>query len=203
MGQLTQSLTEIQSVMDQQYDGDQAVNTGYDDIPTSIATVKLPPSNAPSEVFWDHGIGSGVTFPTLGFNVGEYVYAVIQSPHAMKLQTVIDQHIHFSVPSDGTGDKFNFQIDVISACVDCAWAVPTGSPFTTETTMTDDYTGYHKLTDLADIPGVNDTVSTLYKLKLTRIAASADEYAGQVYVDFFDGHFQRDQERGSRQEYVK
>ena len=178
-------------------------NVGMDDIPTSILTVKLPPSNAPSEVFWDHGIAGGVAFPTLGFDVGEYVYAVIQSPHKMKLQTVIDQHIHYSVPSDGTGSNFKFQVDVIAACVTCDWAVPVGSPFSAEHAMTSDESGKHELFDIADIPAVNDSVSTLYKLKLTRIASSANEYAGQVYIDFFDGHYKSDQTLGSRQEYIK
>ena len=178
-------------------------NEGWDDIPTSLVSVKLPPANAPEEVFWNHGITSGVTFPTLGFDVGEYAYAVIQSPHRMELSTAINQHIHFSVPSDGTGDKFQFQIDVIAACVGCDWEVPTGSPFTAEKTMTEDLSGKHSLFEIADIPGVNTTVSTLYKLKLTRIAASADEYAGQVYVDFFDGHYKSDQGLGSYQEDVK
>lgn len=188
--------------MDEGLDNQPKQNTVYDDIPTSIINVKLPPSNAPAEIFWNHNIGGGVTFPTLGFDIGEYVYAVIQSPHAMKLETVLDQHIHYSVPSDGTGDNFQFQVDVIAAGVNEAWAVPAGSPFTAENTMNGNFTGNHKLFDLADIPGVNTTVSTLYKLKLTRIAASANEYAGRVYIDFFDGHHQRDQ-NGSRQEYIK
>ena len=110
----------------------------------------------------------------------------------MALSSVIDNHIHFCTPTDGTGDRFKFQLDVIAAPIDGTWAVPTGSPFSAEHTIAADYSTLHKLFDIADIPAVNTTVSTMYKCKLTRIAADADEYAGEVYVDFFDGHYQRD-----------
>ena len=56
---------------------------------------------------------------------------------------------------------------------------------------------------MGTVPSSNTTVSTLYLIRLTRIAASADEYTGDVIVLFADGHFQQDQERGSRGEYVK
>lgn len=177
-------------------------DTVWDDIPTSIMNVKLPNSGAPLEVVWNHGVVGGVTFPSLGFDVGEYVYIIVQTPHSMKLNTILNQHIHFSTPTDGTGDKFKFQLDVIVAGVNGAWSVPTGSPFTAETTMAEDLTGKHSILDLADIPASNNTVSTLYKMKLTRIAASADEYSGRVYVEFNDGHFEMD-DLGSKDEYIK
>ncbi len=46
--------------------------------------------------------------------------------------------------------------------------------------------------ELAEIPASNDTVSTIYKCKLTRIDAQATEYGSEVYVDFNDCHFIKD-----------
>lgn len=174
----------------------------YDDIQTSISSVRIPPASAPTWRDYDFGIVGGVDFPVLGFAVGDYIYFDIQTPHAMQISSVLDEHFHFTIPTDGTGDNFQFQLDVIAAPVNGQWAVPTGSPFTSEITMSGDDSTYHRLFETAEIPAVNTSVSTLYKCQLTRIAASANEYAGEVYVNFIDGHYRRDRD-GSETEYTK
>lgn len=45
---------------------------------------------------------------------------------------------------------------------------------------------------LAVIPAVNTTVSTMYKCRLTRIDGTATEYASEVYLEYIDGHYERD-----------
>jgi hypothetical protein len=174
----------------------------WDDIQGQISSAKLPPANTPTWRNWDHGISGGVTFPVLGFAVGDYMYLTFQSYHAMELETILDQHIHYSTPTDGTADKFKFQMDVVAAPVNGTWAVPTGSPFTHEVTMADDYSTEHQLAEICEVPGVNTSVSTIYKVKVQRIAASADEYSGEIYISMSDGHYQKDG-LGSAQEYSK
>lgn len=174
----------------------------YEDLQVSISNIRLPASSAPADRLYNHGIGGGVTFPVLGFDPGEYIYFDIQTSHSMKLSTVLDNHIHYMTPTDGTGDKFQFQLDVIAAPISGNWAAPTGSPFTKEVTMVADLSNTHKITDIADIPAVNTTVSSIYKCKLTRIAATADEYAGEIYLEFTDCHYQKNT-MGSRQEAAK
>lgn len=175
----------------------------YDDLQVSISNVRVPPANAPTERFYNFGIGGGVTFPTLGFDVGDYLYFDIQSSHAMKLSTVLSNHFHFTLPNTtNIGDKAQFQLDVIAAGINGQWAVPTGSPFTTEITVAANDNTYHRIKEVADIPAVNTTVSTLYKCKLTRIAATASEYGSEVYVNFIDCHYQKDTV-GSRQQTSK
>ena len=176
--------------------------TNWDDLQVSISNVRIPTSNAPTWRLYDHGITSGVTFPALGFALNEYVYFDVQSTHSMKLSTVLDHHIHYTTPTNGTGDKFKFQLDVIAAPVMGQWAVPTGSPFTAETTMSGDYSDDHILFDIAEIPAVNTSVSTLYKCKLTRIAATAKEYSEEVYIEFTDCHYKKDTV-GSRTDSIK
>jgi hypothetical protein len=68
--------------------------------------------------------------------------------------------------------------------------------------MSADLSNSHKIQDIADIPASNTTVSTIYKCKFTRIAASQDEYAGEVYIEFTDSHYQKNT-MGSRQESAK
>jgi hypothetical protein len=177
-------------------------NVVYEDLQVNISNVRVPVANAPTERLYDHGIGGGVTFPVLGFAVNDYFYFDLQSSHTMKLSTILENHFHYTTPTDGTGDKFKFQLDVIAAAVDGTWAVPTGSPFTTEVSMSADLSGAHKKAEIADIPAVNTTLSTIYKCKFTRIAATADEYAGEVYIHYTDSHYQKNT-MGSRQEYSK
>ena len=179
-------------------------NTVYDDQQVGISNIFIPAANAPTYRLYNHGIGGGVTFPVLGFAVGDYLYFDVQTSHRMKLSTVLDHHIHFCTPTDGsaTPDRFQFQLDVIAAPIGGNWAVPTGSPFTKEHIIAADYTNLHVYDDIADIPAVNTTVSTIYKCRFTRIAATVNEYAGEVYVEFMDCHFQVNT-MGSRTEGAK
>ena len=174
----------------------------YDDIQVGISNIRIPPSSAPTERLYNGGIGGGVTFPFLGFAVNDYLYFDMQTPHSALINSILESHIHYTTPGNGTGDKFKFQLDLIACPIGGNWAVPTGSPFTAERTMDSDDSNSQMYFDIADIPAVNSTVSTLYKCKLTRIAASADEYAGEVYVSFLDGHYQKDS-LGSRNETSK
>jgi len=175
----------------------------WDDLQIAISGIKLPASNDPDYEDYAFGVGGGVTFPVLAFGLNEYIYFDIQTTHSMKLNTELDFHIHFVLPNTtDVGDKFKFQLDVVAAGVGAQFAVPTGSPFTGEHTVAANDDTYHRILEVALIPGVNTTVSTVYKCKLTRIAATSDEYAGDVYVNFMDCHYVKDQP-GSREEYVK
>jgi hypothetical protein len=168
------------------------LDTVYDDLQVSISNIRIPAANAPTERLYDGGTG-GVTFPFLGFAVGDYIYFDLQTSHSMKLNTILDFHIHFSLPNTtDISDKFKFQLDVVAAPIGGQWAEPTGTPFTAEHTIVANDNTYHRIMDIADIPAVNTTVSTVYKCKLTRIAASGDEYGSEVYVTFADSHYEKD-----------
>lgn len=174
----------------------------YDDIQVGISQLRIPPSQAPTWRSWDYGVSGGVQFSVLGFDVNNHVDLFIQSSHAMRLRSVLDYHMHWSLPSNSIGDRFQIQIDAIAAGVDESFAVVPGSPFTVERLLDGTESGQHKTLDLADIDGVNTTVSTAYILEFTRIAATANEYAPEVYLFFTDGHYILDA-LGSRLEYSK
>ena len=165
----------------------------YEDLQVSISNIRVPTSNAPTERLYAFGIGGGVTFPALGFALNNYLYFDLQTSHTMELNTVLDHHIHFTLPNTtNIGDKFQFQLDVIAAGIDTQWAVPAGSPFTAEHTIVANDNTYHRVLDIADIDASNDTVSTIYKCKFTRIAATSNEYGSEVYINFFDSHYIKD-----------
>lgn len=167
-------------------------NIVYEDEPAAVGRVRLGAS-APTWRTYDHGVGGGVAFDVLGFAVGNYIEFEVQTKHAMQLNTVLDCHMHYVMPnSTNPDDKFQFQLDVIAAAIGVSYAVPAGSPFTAEHTIVAGDEDKNKILGLADIPAVNSTVSTLYTLRLTRIAASANEYGSEVYLKYVDCHYRLD-----------
>jgi hypothetical protein len=203
MPKLTQSFDEVQAGMNISVDNVQADVAGYDDLQGNVGSSRRLAANPPAERAYDYGIASGVDFLTDGFAVGEGTQITQQTTHSAKLLSEIDEHIHYTTPTDPTGTRMRWQLDIIMACVGQPYSLVAGSPFTAEHIFTDDESGIHGIFDIADIPPLNAGVSCVYKAILTRIAATQDEYGGEIYVDFIDGHIKIDQSRGSRQEVVK
>lgn len=175
----------------------------FDDLQVGVSDAKRPSANAPTWRTFNYGIGGGIAFFALGFAIGDYFEFKIQTTHSAKLSTILDNHIHWTVPSDSVGDKIKFQLDVIHANVTEDFAVTAGSPFSVETTLDGTESGKHNLLDVAEIPAVNTDISTIYACRLTRVAASASDYANEVYIDFNDSHIQKDTPGGSTSEMVK
>ena len=148
----------------------------WNDLDVALSSARRPAVNAPTWRNYDFEIVGGVAYEVLGFGVNDYIEFTVQTSHAMKLSTILDNHIHWSISGDDADDRFQFQLDVIAAAIDVAFAVPTGSPFTMEKVLVGNETGKHNYLDLAEIPAFNTTVSSLALCRLTRIAATQDEY---------------------------
>jgi hypothetical protein len=177
-------------------------DTLHDDQQGALGRVRAGAS-APTWRAYNHGVGGGVVFDVLGFTVGNSIYIDFQTSHRMKLNTTLKLHMHYILPNTTTiGDNFQFQVDCIAGPINQAYAVPSGSPFTMETQVAADDNTHNRVKQLATVPAVNSTVSTIYTMEISRIAASANEYGSEVYLKYFDCHFEIDAP-GSRQEYVK
>lgn len=164
----------------------------YDDQQVAIAATIFPGGSDPVWRTYNLGIGGGVAYSVLGFAVGEYLDFWVQTSHSMRLSTALDFHIHFTVPSDSASDRFKFQLDVAAASIGGTFAAPSGTPYSAEHILAGTEASQQNMLEIADIPAVNTTVSTLYACRLTRIAASASEYAPEVYLIAADCHYQRD-----------
>lgn len=174
----------------------------YDDLLTSAFSLRNG-DTAPSARTYAFGIGGGVAFPVLGFKVDDYVFFQVQTSHSMKLNTPLDLHFHYILPNTtNIGNKIKFRADVVAAPVNGTMAIPAGSPYSLEFAVAADDNTKPRIAELADIAAVNTTVSTIYYIKLTRVAASANDYAGEVYVITADCHYQKDT-LGSLQEGSK
>ena len=163
----------------------------YDDIQVFVSLGRVPAANAPTWTTWDFGLG-GMAFPVLGFGLNDYLDLYVQTSHSMKLNTLLENHIHWTIPSDSATDKIKFQIEVISGAIGEDFAVPTGSPYSAEYTLDGTESAKHNYLDIGDIAAINSTVSSLYLIRLKRIAASASDYANDVYVLYSDCHYQKD-----------
>jgi hypothetical protein len=174
----------------------------YDDMQVNLVTAKTPAANAPTWRTHDFGIGAGIAFNVLGFAVGDYIDFYIQTSHSMKLNSLLDMHVHGTIPTDDSGKKIKWQVDVIAAGIGDAFAVTSGSPYTAEMTLDGTQAGKHNIFPITDVPAANTTVSSAYLYRLTRIAATSDDYASEVYLLFADAHYQKDT-IGSLEEYSK
>lgn len=169
------------------------LNRSYDDMQVTVSTARVPASNAPAWTTWNYGIGGGIEFAVLAWEIDDYFDFIVQSSHAMELSSILDNHIHFSFPTESAGSKIRWRLDVVAAAIGASFAVPAGSPFTSlDYTMTAAEVGKHRLLAIGDIPGINTTVSTLYQCRLTRVAATNTDYAGVVYLLFTDCHYVKD-----------
>ena len=164
----------------------------WDDMQVSLSSARVPAASAPTWREHDFGVGGGVDYNVFGFAIGDYIDLYVQTSHSMKLDSVMDLHLHGTIPSDSTGDKIKWQLDVIAAGIGGAWAVPSGSPYTAEFTLDGTQAGNHNMFEIADLPAVNTTISSIYIGRLTRIAASSDDYAPEVYLVYADCHYQKD-----------
>jgi len=158
---------------------------------------------APTDRLYAHGVGGGIAYPVLGFAKNDYIWMDFQTQHSMKLNTALEVHMHFVLPNTTTiGHKIVWQLDVLVSGIGGTWAVPAGSPFTATHTVAADDNTKHRYMNITDIPASNTTVSSVYKMKLTRIDGTATEYGSEVYVEYLDCHFEKDT-IGSREEASK
>ena len=200
------SQTKFESAVEQQYDGDQAANVGYTDIIGNASSAKSLDGKQLTLTSYDYGLG-GESFAVEKMAIGNIAYFTYQSPHEMKLSTILEQHVHFTTKADETGKALKFKLNAIAA--------PVFGPFVSVATDVEvEYViashngsspgaGKHWLMEVADTTAANTSVSTIWKVRLERMTPAGTDLSDDLYVEFIDGHIQIDQERGSREEYVK
>jgi hypothetical protein len=173
----------------------------WDDIQGSVATARLPSSNAPTWTTYDFGAG-GVAYAVQKWDVGDYADIWVQTSHSMKLKSDLELHLHWSCNTNAAGETFKFQADVMHASIKEAWTTSPESPLTVEVTLDGDEADKHNVKSVGTVTGHNETVSTIYAMRLTRIASSGVEYgdhpAEDLYVFSLDNHFLKDSVGSSR-----
>ena len=171
----------------------------YNDMLGSISSARVPTSSAPT---WTSITLDGFTTQALAFDTNDYIDLFVQTSHGAQLNQIIDNHIHWTIATNDAGDEFQFQLTGVGAGVGDSFT-SIGTIKSGDYTLVGDEADKHNLLDIGDIPAINTTVSSVYILRLTRIAPDdGNDTTENIYVLFNDSHMKFDQS-GSRQEYTK
>ncbi len=198
MGQITQTTAELQVVLDQQDVGNSSTTVGWDDLVSSLIGRRL--ASTSGKVDYNYGENS-VTFAPGGniTNDNDCVVWNLQKPHKTKTNSVLKMHFHYWQPDD-TDREFTlrYRIQSNDTAKTTAW---TEVIVSTNANNTFTYTSgtLNQICTLADVDWSAANLSSTVQLRMAR----TDSESGNLDVTFVDGHFATDQERGSRQEFVK
>jgi len=142
--------------------------------------------------------GSGITFPVLQWDVNDALYITYQTNHAISLNQIVDDHLHFMTDIDSTGKRVKFEIDIVFGGMNQKNV--TVAQIVTEHTFGGDTSFGNFLMKLFEKDNINPTVSTLIDIKVKRVTASQDDLnaTGKFYFRFQDMHMKFNQIFGSR-----
>ena len=216
---MTTKITQasFQDAMRQQLDGNHASNSGWTDLLGASSSARVLDGKALTTRAHDYG--TAVDFAGDSFGTARIFYATVQTDHRMALNQAIEEHMHFTLDTAPTEtDRIvRFQVYVACAGVWGAWelmTLPNGGIVDLDLyTMNNQDSenlaqpvpvDTHWLGEITVVPAGNTTVSSMYKIRIERITTDVtNNYGGNFLMDYFDGHILIDQERGSREEYVK
>ena len=174
--------------------------TVFKDINMGSAQLGQPASGAPTEEKFFDEAGGDTGIYALAFAVGEYVSGSFELQHDYKEGSNITFHVHWqgkAAPAGGT-DNVQWQLEYTVA--------QQGQTLNATTTIVIEtaYTTQYQLvrSDFPAIDGTNFDIGDQFLFKLSRIAASADEYGGDAFLTTCGLHYEIDT-IGSRQIVTK
>ncbi len=174
-----------------EFNGDATV---WDDVNLGGATLGGNPSVQPDIVEID-GSSGGTSVYTYGFDTGEAVSGILEIPHWYKEGSDFVMHVHISGNSAPTGtDKIKFELEYFTVKSETVIGA------STTISVEGDYdTQYERINlDFPTVSGTGHVMGEQLGFTLRRVAASADEYAGDALLHTVGGHFEKDT-MGSRQ----
>lgn len=174
--------------------------TVFKDINIGAGTLSGPPGLQPGIANFVDENGADTGIATKGLAVGEGLSGFLEMQHDYKEGSNITFHLHWqgiAAPAGGT-DNVQFQLTYTVAQTDETLDAVT--TITVETAINVQYDT--KLTSFGVITGTNFKIEDQFLFTLQRIAASADEYAGEALLMTVGIHYEVDTV-GSRQILVK
>lgn len=195
--QIDKTAAELESSTHQQYDGDQAVNVGYDDFKFQVGNLRINPATSKPDFDYTNFVYlmDGSSTETLAardvtshrFKVGS---GVLWYPHVHWLQeasgvVVWQLEYEFREPDYGQ--------------------LTTGTITTTGQEFTYTSGSLHQISefDPIDMSAFSSSAIMTY-IRISRLGGDAsDTYSGDAKFYQFDFHVPLDQERGSRQVFIK
>ena len=173
--------------------------TVWDDINMGSALLTKPAASAPdTDQFKDEG-GNDTGIETYAFAPGEKVSGLFEIPHAYKEGSDVIPHVHFQIIDAPTGtDKVKWQL--IYTVAKLGETLDATTTIVVEQDVDTQYE-FHS-TAFAAITGTNFNIEDQFLFQLSRVTASATEFAGDALIATFGLHYEIDTV-GSRQTLTK
>jgi len=159
----------------------------WDDLRVPISSVRVSGSKPPTQREYKGGA-------VLGFSTSsdQQVFFIVQLPHSWAEETPINAHIHWTIPTSGSGGG----AETVTWVFTHSWAnIDDVLPAETTSTVTKDVqditAATHMLTDIVEIEAKGKRVSSCLLCSLMR-DVSEDNYGYEAYLMEIDFHFQSD-----------
>lgn len=189
---------EVNTAVNEQYDGDPAINVGWDDLANSLIGRRLTSNQG--TVDYDYA-NNAIAFSRNGdiTDLKDCVNFNLQKPHGAKDNSTLNMHMHYE-QTDATTREFTlwYRIQSNSSAKVTAW---TSVVVDTNTNNVFPYTSgtLNQIVKFVNIDWSAASISSTVQFRLTR----SDAVAGVINGTFVDGHVAYDQDRGSREEFEK
>lgn len=168
----------------------------WKDINIGANILSGPPGQLPDvENFLDE-TGADTGIATIGIDVGEATGGMFEIQHDYKEGTDIFFHTHWQGQTAPGGGTDNVQWELTYTIAQNGDTLDPVTVIVTESAVTTQY-GFN-FSDFAGIDGTSLKIGNQFVFTLERIAASADEYAGDAVMATIGIHYQID-DRGSSQ----
>jgi hypothetical protein len=176
----------------------------WEDLIVSTAAVRLGGASAADEQAYKGGLVA-----SFGTGSDQNMYFTFQLPHAYKIGTDVEFHIHWTIAASGAGAGVeNVEwLFTSSACSPNVAATfeswPTATDHAALVVDVQDITAdNHMATEIATIDGTDFLSSEVIICSLQRNVDTSDDYGDAVYIVQLDLHYQIDT-MGSRTEWAK
>lgn len=162
----------------------------YKDINVGAFLLPGPAANLPDEdEFKDSGgVDTGIT--TYAFAPTEYVDGIFELQHDYMEGTDLTFHVHWQGITAPGGGTDNVQFQLIYTLGRSGVVLASATTITVEVAVTTQYA--FNISSFAAITGTTFLIGDQFLFNFGRIAASADEYAGDALVATVGIHYQVD-----------
>lgn len=198
MGQINFTTEETDTTLGEQADGNPAVNIGWDDLANSLIGRRLTSNQGTVDYDYDE---NAIVFSSGGdiTDLNDCVNWNIQKPHGARADSTFNLHMHYEQDTATTREiTVWYRIQDNSQAKTTAW---TEIIVDTNTNNVFPYTSgtINQIVRIQEIDWSAVNISSTVQFRMTR----TDSNGGTLSATFVDGHVAYDQDRGSREEFVK
>lgn len=160
----------------------------YRDLNVSGFVLSGPAATLPGEGQFKDSTGTDTGITTRAFDVGEGVDGALELQHDYAEGTDVTFHLHWQGLTAPAGGTDNVRWQLIYTFGRTSVALPAATTITVETAITTQYA--LNVSAFAAISGTSRLLGDQFCFRLSRIAASTDEYAGLALIATVGLHYQ-------------